>query len=120
MERVHQHTASPEGKTPAVPAVRSTTATVQRAPTTGFGHNLADISIFPPGSSSAAVQRVDDGSGGGAPAPAAGQDVLGTLAANGLSVSPGFVRASGVMQVDTIIANSVVGASYTPGVGNLQ
>jgi hypothetical protein len=29
-------------------------------------------------------------------------------------------RVSGVLNTDTLIANTVVGSSYTPGVGNLQ
>ena len=30
-----------------------------------------------------------------------------------------LVEASGVLKVDTLIANSVVAASYTPGAGNI-
>jgi uncharacterized protein involved in type VI secretion and phage assembly len=36
-----------------------------------------------------------------------------------LSVNAGMSRFSGVVQCDTLIANSVVGASYTPGAGNI-
>lgn len=36
-----------------------------------------------------------------------------------LTVSAGMSTFSGVVQVDTLIASSVVSASYTPGVGNI-
>jgi hypothetical protein len=35
-----------------------------------------------------------------------------------VSVSAGMARFDGVVQCDTLIANSVVASSYTPGVGN--
>jgi hypothetical protein len=35
------------------------------------------------------------------------------------TVNAGMTRCSGVLQCDTLIANNVVGASYTPGAGNL-
>jgi hypothetical protein len=45
----------------------------------------------------------------------------------GVEVSGGVVRVnaalssfSGVLQADTLIANSVVSSSYTPGAGNIQ
>lgn len=37
-----------------------------------------------------------------------------------VNVNAGLSRFSGVVQADTIIANSVIAASYTPGAGNLQ
>lgn len=36
-----------------------------------------------------------------------------------LTVNAGMSRFSGTVQCDTIIANSVVGSSYTPGAGNI-
>lgn len=36
-----------------------------------------------------------------------------------VSVNAGTLRCSGVMQADTVIANTVVAASYTPGTGNV-
>ena len=36
-----------------------------------------------------------------------------------VTVDAGMSKFSGVVQCDTLIANSVVGVSYTPGVGNL-
>ncbi|MDX1665386.1 MAG: phage baseplate assembly protein V [Candidatus Promineifilaceae bacterium] len=36
-----------------------------------------------------------------------------------VTVNSGFSRFSGVVQCDTLISNSVVSASYTPGAGNL-
>ncbi len=41
------------------------------------------------------------------------------LTASQISLNAAMVKASGVIQCDTIIANSVVGSSYTPGAGNL-
>jgi hypothetical protein len=37
-----------------------------------------------------------------------------------MQVDAGMARFSGVVQCDTLIANSVVSSSYTPGAGNLQ
>jgi hypothetical protein len=45
-----------------------------------------------------------------------GVDVIG----GAVNVNAGLSRFSGVVQADTIIANSVIAASYTPGAGNLQ
>lgn len=41
------------------------------------------------------------------------------LSAGMVTVNAGMSKFSGVVQCDTIIANSVVGASYTPGTGNI-
>lgn len=37
-----------------------------------------------------------------------------------LTVNAGMSKFSGVVQCDTLISNSVVASSYTPGVGNIQ
>jgi uncharacterized protein involved in type VI secretion and phage assembly len=42
------------------------------------------------------------------------------ISASLVSASAGMARFSGVVQADTIIANSVVSNSYTPGVGNVM
>ena len=36
-----------------------------------------------------------------------------------VSVNAGMSRFSGVVQADTLITNSVISASYTPGAGNI-
>jgi hypothetical protein len=36
-----------------------------------------------------------------------------------LDINAGLARFSGVVQADTVIANSIVGSSYTPGPGNI-
>jgi uncharacterized protein involved in type VI secretion and phage assembly len=41
------------------------------------------------------------------------------ISAGMVSVSAGISRFSGVVQADTVITNSVVSASYTPGAGNI-
>jgi uncharacterized protein involved in type VI secretion and phage assembly len=41
------------------------------------------------------------------------------ISAGTVSVSAGMSRFSGVVQADTVITNSVVSASYTPGAGNI-
>jgi hypothetical protein len=41
------------------------------------------------------------------------------ISVGGLTVSAGMSRFSGVVQADTVIANSVVASSYTPGAGNI-
>jgi hypothetical protein len=42
-----------------------------------------------------------------------------SVAAGQVTVEAGMVKASGVVQCDTLIDNSVVAASYTPGAGNI-
>ena len=42
-----------------------------------------------------------------------------SVAAGQVTVEAGMFRASGVVQCDTLIANAVVAASYTPGAGNI-
>jgi hypothetical protein len=42
-----------------------------------------------------------------------------TIAAGVVQVDTGMLKVSGVVKADTLIANSVVAASYTPGAGNL-
>ena len=42
-----------------------------------------------------------------------------SIAAGMVQVDAGITRFSGVVQADTVIANSVVSASYTPGAGNI-
>jgi hypothetical protein len=37
-----------------------------------------------------------------------------------LKVNAGVAQFSGVVQADTLIANSVVASSYTPGAGNVM
>lgn len=41
------------------------------------------------------------------------------ISAGMLTVNAGMSKFSGVVQADTVIANSVVSASYTPGAGNI-
>jgi hypothetical protein len=41
------------------------------------------------------------------------------VSAGMVDVSAGMSKFSGVVQCDTLIANSVVAASYTPGAGNI-
>ena len=36
-----------------------------------------------------------------------------------VTVNAGMAKFSGVVQADTLIANSVIASSYTPGVGNI-
>ena len=42
------------------------------------------------------------------------------LSAGQITLNTAMVKAAGVIQCDTIIANNVVGSSYTPGAGNIQ
>lgn len=41
------------------------------------------------------------------------------ISAGSVTVNAGMTRCSGVVQADTVVASSVVGASYTPGAGNI-
>ena len=41
------------------------------------------------------------------------------ISAGSVTVNAGMSRFSGVVQADTIISNSVISASYTPGAGNI-
>jgi uncharacterized protein involved in type VI secretion and phage assembly len=42
-----------------------------------------------------------------------------TVSASMVQVDAGMSRFSGVVQADTVIANAIVGTSYTPGAGNI-
>jgi len=42
-----------------------------------------------------------------------------TISASMVQVDAGMSRFSGVVQADTVIANAIVGTSYTPGAGNI-
>ena len=42
-----------------------------------------------------------------------------TLDAGMVTINAGMVKCSGVLQSDTLITNSVVASSYTPGAGNI-
>lgn len=42
-----------------------------------------------------------------------------SFSAGAITIDAGMTRTSGTFQCDTIIANSVVGSSYTPGAGNI-
>jgi hypothetical protein len=44
---------------------------------------------------------------------------IGEIDGSTVEVNAGTLRCSGVVQADTLIANSVSAARYTPGVGNL-
>ena len=50
----------------------------------------------------------------------AGGGAVVRINAGMLTVDSGLMRTSGVTQTDTLIANSVVASSYTPGAGNLM
>lgn len=80
-----------------------------------------------------AVQRQDDdggapgdiGGGGDSQSLSAGGSNV-TVDASGVTITGGIVnidapmvRAAGVLQSDTLITNSVVSSSYTPGAGNI-
>ncbi len=41
------------------------------------------------------------------------------ISAGMLTVNAGMSKFSGVVQADTVITNSVVSSSYTPGAGNI-
>lgn len=43
-----------------------------------------------------------------------------TITSPMIRIEAAMTQSSGVIQCDTIIANSVVGASYTPGAGNVM
>jgi hypothetical protein len=42
------------------------------------------------------------------------------ITATSLAVNAGMSKFGGVVQCDTLIANSVVASSYTPGAGNVM
>jgi hypothetical protein len=41
------------------------------------------------------------------------------LAASMVTIDAGMAKFSGVVKADTLIANSVIASSYTPGAGNI-
>ena len=42
-----------------------------------------------------------------------------TVSAGTVTVSAGLTKFSGVVQADTVITNTIVAATYTPGAGNI-
>lgn len=77
------------------------------------------------------VAGATDGDGGAGPSLPTGSEAAdptatslggpGSTTINGtqIELAAPMVRAPGVLQVDTLIANNVVGSSYTPGAGNV-
>ena len=77
------------------------------------------------------VAGATDGDGGAGPSLPTGSEAadptatsLGgpgntTINGNQIELAAPMVRAPGVLHVDTLIANNVVGSSYTPGAGNI-
>jgi hypothetical protein len=74
--------------------------------------------------------RVADGNGNSVTLDASGVTVAAAakvtvqasqvaITAGLVTVEAGMAKFSGVIQADTVITNSVVSASYTPGVGNI-
>jgi uncharacterized protein (DUF2345 family) len=47
------------------------------------------------------------------------QAAMVQIDAGQVTMNAGMVQCSGVVQADTVIANSVIAASYTPGAGNV-
>lgn len=43
-----------------------------------------------------------------------------SVSASQIALNSAMVKVAGIIQCDTIIANNVVGSSYTPGAGNIQ
>jgi uncharacterized protein involved in type VI secretion and phage assembly len=73
---------------------------------------------------------IDDGSGSTISLTPAGLDIVAPgrlrvstttaeITATIIRLEAGMTRATGVVQCDTLIANSVVASSYTPGAGNI-
>jgi uncharacterized protein involved in type VI secretion and phage assembly len=73
---------------------------------------------------------VDDGSGSSITMSPAGVEIRAAakltltastveITAGSIELEAGMTKASGVVQCDTMIANSVVASSYTPGAGNV-
>jgi uncharacterized protein involved in type VI secretion and phage assembly len=73
---------------------------------------------------------IDDSSGSAISLTPAGVDIVAPgrlrvttttaeITATMIRLETGMTRATGVVQCDTLIANSVVAASYTPGAGNI-
>ena len=66
-------------------------------------------------SSNTTIEALTDGA-----ISVAGGGAVVRISAGMLTVDSGLMRTSGVTQTDTLIANSVVASSYTPGAGNLM
>jgi len=74
--------------------------------------------------------RIEDGNGNALTLDAAGVTVTSVatvtvqasvveVSAASVTVNAGMTKCSGVVQCDTLVANSVVASSYTPGAGNI-
>ncbi len=82
------------------------------------------------GSGAGGVVEITDGNGNTVTMGSAGLSLISsatvtlsgstiTLDAGMVKVNAGMVKCSGVVQSDTLITNSVVASSYTPGAGNV-
>jgi hypothetical protein len=120
----------------------ATAAVPQRRATSPVGQRAAEVLALQRTAGNAAVagmlqRAVDIGdvtstvdTAGGAATPAGGgatgiegitsQGGVVTIDAAMVNINAPMVRTDGVLQTDTLIAQSVVGSSYTPGAGNVM
>ncbi len=76
-----------------------------------------------PGTESAQAPATISGDGSTVSADAGGVTIDGTrlnVNAAMVNINSAMVTTSGVLRANTLIADSVVSSTYTPGVGNLQ
>jgi len=85
--------------------------------------NELDVTPAAPADAAAPAQTGGAGGAGGAVTSDGGNTTItgGTVTIDGgtVQINAAMTQASGVLQADTLIANSVVASSYTPGAGNV-
>ena len=102
----------------AVASMVAPDASVQRAVTI----DEIDVSTPAPGEDTGDTDGTGAGAGGAVTSDGGTTTITGgviNIEGGQVNLDAGMTRASGVLQADTLIANSVVASSYTPGAGNV-
>ena len=114
-------TQSPASATAQAPTTATTqspaSATAQAPATTTDQAPTGPVEqVAPAGPASGEAPTEITAGGNTVRVTAGGVNVQGSM----VTVDAGMTRVSGVLQADTLIANTVVGSAYTPGPGNIQ
>ena len=111
----------------AVASLVAGRATVQRAPVqieevsgrVSAADPSSPLSPAVAGAVSGAVHDAAAAAGGGAANPVSSDGATTTVTGSAIHLAAPMTQADGVLRVDTLVADSVVASSYTPGAGNV-
>ena len=113
-----QAPASATAQAPTTATTQSPASATAQAPATTTDQAPAGPveQVAPAGPASGEAPTEITAGGNAVRVTAGGVNVQGSM----VTVDAGMTRVSGVLQADTLIANTVVGSAYTPGPGNIQ